>query len=84
MNGGPQYQFNEAISFQIPCNDHVEIDKFWDILVSDGGKESQCGWCKDKYGVSWQVISPKMGTFLGGENKEGAQRVLKWKKKKLI
>jgi predicted 3-demethylubiquinone-9 3-methyltransferase (glyoxalase superfamily) len=56
LNGGPQFKFNEAVSFVIPCKDQEEIDFYWDKLTSDGGAESMCGWCKDKFGVSWQVI----------------------------
>lgn len=74
LNGGPQFPHTEAISFQIPCSSQEEIDKYWAILTSDGGQESQCGWCKDKFGVSWQVISPEMNDYLGGSDPEGAQR----------
>jgi predicted 3-demethylubiquinone-9 3-methyltransferase (glyoxalase superfamily) len=55
INGGPQFTFSEAISFQIGCADQAEVDYFWDRLV-EGGEESQCGWLKDKFGLSWQVI----------------------------
>jgi predicted 3-demethylubiquinone-9 3-methyltransferase (glyoxalase superfamily) len=74
LNGGPQFPHSEAISFQIPCKDQKEIDKYWNLLVADGGKESQCGWLKDKFGVSWQVTSPEMMNYLGGSDPEGAQR----------
>lgn len=74
LNGGPQFPHSEAISFQIPCNDQKEIDKYWNLLVADGGKESQCGWLKDKFGVSWQVTCPEMMNYLGGSDPEGAQR----------
>jgi predicted 3-demethylubiquinone-9 3-methyltransferase (glyoxalase superfamily) len=74
LNGGPQFPHSEAISFQIPCADQSEIDKYWQVLTSDGGEESQCGWLKDKFGVSWQVISSEMGKYLGGPDAEGAQR----------
>ncbi|CAN2212544.1 PhnB-like [Candidatus Nanopelagicaceae bacterium] len=74
LNGGPQFPHSEAISFQIPCKDQVEIDKYWAILTSDGGQESQCGWLKDKFGISWQVVSPEMGKYLGGSDSAGAQR----------
>ncbi len=77
LNGGPQFPHSEAISFQIPCADQEEINKFWDLLIADGGAESQCGWLKDKFGVSWQVISPEMGKYLGGPDQEGAQRATK-------
>lgn len=74
LNGGPQFPHSEAISFQIPCKDQEEIDKYWEILTRDGGQESQCGWLKDKFGVSWQVISPEMMNYLGGSDLEGAKR----------
>jgi predicted 3-demethylubiquinone-9 3-methyltransferase (glyoxalase superfamily) len=74
LNGGPQFPHSEAISFQIPCANQAEIDKYWNLLLADGGVESQCGWLKDKFGVSWQVTSPIMNTYLGGPDPEGAQR----------
>ena len=77
LNGGPQFPHSEAISFQIPCADQNEIDKYWDVLTKDGGSEGQCGWLKDKFGISWQVTSPVMMQFLGGSDAEGAQRATK-------
>jgi predicted 3-demethylubiquinone-9 3-methyltransferase (glyoxalase superfamily) len=77
LNGGPQFPHSEAISFQIPCADQNEIDKYWDLLIKDGGNEGQCGWLKDKFGISWQVTSPEMGKYLGGSDAEGAQRATK-------
>jgi predicted 3-demethylubiquinone-9 3-methyltransferase (glyoxalase superfamily) len=77
LNGGPQFPHSEAISFQIPCKDQEEIDKYWVLLTKDGGEESQCGWCKDKFGISWQVTSPEMMKYLGGPDSEGAQRATK-------
>ena len=74
LNGGPQFPHTEAISFQIPCADQNEIDKYWNLLLADGGEESQCGWLKDKFGVSWQVTSPQMMQWLGGSDPNGAQR----------
>ena len=74
LNGGPQFAHSEAISFQIPCADQNEIDKYWQILTADGGQESQCGWLKDKFGISWQVTSPEMMKYLGGSDPEGSQR----------
>ena len=74
LNGGPQFPHSEAISFQIPCVDQAEIDKYWELLTEDGGKESQCGWLKDKFGISWQVTSPEMMKYLGGNDPAGAQR----------
>ncbi|MFM1937708.1 MAG: hypothetical protein RLZZ320_566 [Actinomycetota bacterium] len=74
LNGGPQFPHSEAISFQIPCSNQDEIDKYWDLLTKDGGQESQCGWLKDKFGISWQVTSPEMLKYLNGNDTEGAAR----------
>jgi predicted 3-demethylubiquinone-9 3-methyltransferase (glyoxalase superfamily) len=74
LNGGPQFPHTEAISFQIPCADQNEIDKYWNLLTADGGQEGQCGWLKDKFGISWQVISSVMGSYLGGPDEAGRQR----------
>ena len=88
LNGGPQFPHSEAISFQIPCVDQSEIDNYWELLTADGGQESQCGWLKDKFGISWQVTSPEMMKYLGGPDAEGAQRatqaMLKMKKIDLL
>ena len=56
INGGPQFQFSEAVSFMVLCKDQNEVDYFWNTFVDDGGAENRCGWCKDKFGVSWQVV----------------------------
>jgi len=56
LNGGPMFKFTEAISFQVMCDSQEEVDDFWEKLTSDGGQESHCGWLKDKFGVSWQII----------------------------
>lgn len=77
LNGGPQFPHSEAVSFQIPCKDQSEIDHYWQLLTQDGGKESQCGWLKDKFGVSWQITSPKMMEFLSGGDAEGSARATK-------
>lgn len=73
LNGGPAFTFNEAISFCLPCQDQAEIDHYWELLTRDGGQESRCGWLKDKFGVSWQVISPQMERYIGGAHPEGAK-----------
>jgi predicted 3-demethylubiquinone-9 3-methyltransferase (glyoxalase superfamily) len=74
LNGGPQFTFSEAVSLQIPCKNQEEIDKYWTLLTADGGQESQCGWLKDKFGFSWQIISAEMNQYLGGSDPEGAKR----------
>ena len=60
LNGGPQFPFTEAVSFLVHCEDQKEVDYFWTKLTSDGGTESQCGWLKDKYGLSWQITPNRM------------------------
>ena len=74
LNGGPQFPHSEAVSFQIPCSNQDEIDRYWNLLTTDGGQESQCGWLKDKFGISWQVTSPEMMKYLGGPDPEGSKR----------
>jgi predicted 3-demethylubiquinone-9 3-methyltransferase (glyoxalase superfamily) len=60
INGGPHFQFTEAVSFTINCKDQDEVDYYWNRLIADGGQESQCGWCKDKFGLSWQVVPQQL------------------------
>jgi len=64
LNGGPQFKFDESISFQITVGDQAELDHYWDGLLSGGGQESQCGWLKDRFGVSWQVVPARMGEWM--------------------
>lgn len=73
LDGGPTFKFNEAVSFTIDCEDQEEVDYFWSKL-SHVPEAEQCGWCKDQFGVSWQVIPRQLGEFLGGEDREGANR----------
>jgi len=56
LNGGPQFSFTEAISFFVVCETQAEVDRYWDMLTSNGGEESQCGWLKDRFGLSWQIV----------------------------
>jgi predicted 3-demethylubiquinone-9 3-methyltransferase (glyoxalase superfamily) len=76
LNGGPQFKFNEAISFFVNCETQQEVDYFWSKLL-EGGQESQCGWLKDKYGVSWQIIPAALMKLLGDPEPAKAQRVMK-------
>ena len=76
LNGGPSFKFTEAISFSIPCQDQAEIDHYWELLTQDGGEPGQCGWLKDKFGLSWQVTSTHMGQYIGGPDPDGAKRAL--------
>ena len=77
LNGGPDFQFNEAVSFSIDCQDQAEVDRYWDALVEGGGEHSVCGWLKDRYGVSWQVIPRQLPELLDGPDRAGAARVMK-------
>ncbi len=75
LNGGPDFTFNEAISFQVECETQEEVDAFWSKL-SEGGEEGPCGWLKDKYGVSWQVIPTALPRLLADPDREKSQRVM--------
>lgn len=70
----PPHQFNESVSFVIPCDDQKEIDYYWNKLTAEGGKENKCGWCIDKFGVSWQVVPVLLGELMSTPGK--AQRVV--------
>jgi predicted 3-demethylubiquinone-9 3-methyltransferase (glyoxalase superfamily) len=74
LNGGPEFSFNEAVSFVIDCQDQAEVDYYWDALVEGGGSPSMCGWLKDRFGVSWQVVPQRLYELLGGSDPAGAQR----------
>ena len=75
MTAGPMFKFNEAISFVINCNDQDEVDYYWNALTANGGQEGQCGWLKDKYGLSWQIVPTKMGELMAGGDREKIDRV---------
>lgn len=75
LNGGPAFRFTEAISFQIDCADQAEVDEYWNRLT-DGGEESQCGWLKDRFGVSWQIVPSDLEKYIGGPDTAGAQRAV--------
>ncbi|HTI29997.1 MAG TPA: VOC family protein [Methylomirabilota bacterium] len=77
LNGGPDFQFNEAISFSIDCEDQAEVDRLWEKLVEGGGEHSVCGWLKDRYGVSWQVIPRRLPELVNGPDRQGAARAMK-------
>jgi len=76
LNGGPQYKFTEAISFLVNCKTQKEVDELWEKLTADGGEEGPCGWLKDKFGVSWQIIPTALGEMLSDPNPSKAQRVM--------
>jgi predicted 3-demethylubiquinone-9 3-methyltransferase (glyoxalase superfamily) len=76
LNGGPDFKFNEAVSFLVNCESQEEVDDLWERL-SEGGEEGPCGWLKDKYGVSWQITPTVLGKLLQDEDSEKANRVMK-------
>jgi predicted 3-demethylubiquinone-9 3-methyltransferase (glyoxalase superfamily) len=75
LNGGPHFKFNEAVSFVIDCQDQGEADYYWEKLL-EGGQPSQCGWLKDRFGLSWQVVPVQLHDYIGGPDPEGAQRAM--------
>ncbi len=76
LNGGPEYTFSEAISFQVSCRDQEEVDAYWSKL-SEGGEEGPCGWLKDRFGVSWQIVPTALVELLGSPDAETSQRVMR-------
>jgi predicted 3-demethylubiquinone-9 3-methyltransferase (glyoxalase superfamily) len=76
LNGGPEFKFNEAVSFQVNCESQQEVDEFWDALC-EGGEPGPCGWLKDKYGVSWQIIPTALTELVNDPNPEKSQRAMK-------
>jgi predicted 3-demethylubiquinone-9 3-methyltransferase (glyoxalase superfamily) len=77
LNGGPQFKFNEAISFQVPCETQEEIDYYWEKLSAGGDEKSQqCGWLKDRFGVSWQIFPKILGELVGDPKSEKSQRAM--------
>jgi predicted 3-demethylubiquinone-9 3-methyltransferase (glyoxalase superfamily) len=78
MNGGPQFRFNEAVSFQVMCETQEEIDYYWDRLSQGGDEAAQaCGWLKDRYGVSWQVVPRELGHLMGDPTSAASERAMK-------
>ncbi|MEW2530813.1 VOC family protein [Streptomyces sp. NPDC047071] len=76
LNGGPEFTFDEAVSFVINCADQAEVDHYWSRLTADGGAESQCGWLKDKYGLSWQVVPAALEELMTDPDAGRAQRAM--------
>ena len=74
LNGGPEFPFTEAASIQIDCADQAEVDRLWAAFTADGGAESQCGWCKDRFGLSWQIVPKAMFALLGDPDPGRARR----------
>ncbi len=76
LNGGPMFKFTEAVSFSVSCEDQAEVDRYWDALTADGGQESQCGWLKDRYGFSWQIVPKALPELLGDPDRAKADRAM--------
>ncbi|MBD8080755.1 VOC family protein [Cellulosimicrobium arenosum] len=76
VNGGPQFPFTEAVSFVVECESQDEVDRYWSTLASDGGQESQCGWLKDRFGLSWQVVPVEFLDMIQDPDGEKVQRVV--------
>jgi len=76
LNGGPTFHFTEAVSFMVDCEDQAEVDHYWDALIADGGAPSACGWLKDKYGLSWQIVPKRLVALLSDPDKAKASRVM--------
>jgi predicted 3-demethylubiquinone-9 3-methyltransferase (glyoxalase superfamily) len=76
INGGPEFKFSEAISFSIDCADQAEVDRYWDALTADGGEPGPCGWLKDRFGLSWQVVPRRLNELLAGDDPAAAQRAM--------
>jgi predicted 3-demethylubiquinone-9 3-methyltransferase (glyoxalase superfamily) len=76
LNGGPDFKFNEAFSLFVNCENQEEVDEYWNKLVGDGGEEGQCGWLKDKYGLSWQIVPKQLGELMGDSDPVKAKNVM--------
>lgn len=74
INGGPAFTFSEAVSFMVECQDQTEVDRYWDALLEGGGEESQCGWLKDRYGLSWQVVPVELVDLIDDPDPARAER----------
>ncbi len=77
LNGGPRYKFNEAISMSVDCKDQAEVDRYWNALTRDGGQPVQCGWLKDKYGLSWQIVPRRLIELLNDSAAARSARVMR-------
>jgi len=76
LNGGPDFTFNEAVSFVIECDDQAEVDRLWDALTADGGEPGPCGWLKDRFGLSWQITPRRLEELLNDPDPERARRAM--------
>ena len=76
LNGGPAFKFSEAVSFIVDCLDQAEVDRYWAALTADGGEPGPCGWLKDQFGLSWQIVPRQLNEFLQSDDRDGARRVM--------
>lgn len=76
LNGGPMFQFNESVSLFVNCRDQEEVDRLWNAFLDNGGTSSQCGWLKDKFGLSWQIIPERLGQLLHSDDKAASTRAM--------
>ncbi len=76
INGGPQFRFSEAVSFSVNCADQAEVDRYWEALLADGGEESMCGWLKDRFGLSWQIVPLELNRLVDDPDPERARRAM--------
>jgi predicted 3-demethylubiquinone-9 3-methyltransferase (glyoxalase superfamily) len=76
LNGGPNFKFNESVSFQVYTDSQEETDRYWNAIVSNGGQESRCGWCKDRFGLSWQIVPRALMNAMADPDKAAAKRAM--------
>src|SRR6185503_3526990 len=76
LNGGPQFRFNESVSFVIECDDQAEVDRLWDAFTADGGEPGPCGWLKDRFGLSWQIVPRELNELTSDPDPERARRAM--------
>ncbi|MBR0693886.1 VOC family protein [Bradyrhizobium lablabi] len=76
LNGGMKVEYTHAVSFKIDCADQAEVDRLWDALLANGGKADRCGWLRDRFGVSWQIVPTALGKYIGGSDRAGAARAM--------
>jgi predicted 3-demethylubiquinone-9 3-methyltransferase (glyoxalase superfamily) len=74
LNGGPYYRFTEAVSFSVSCRDQEEVDRYWEALTAGGGEPGRCGWLKDRFGLSWQIVPEALPELIGGPDPEKSRR----------
>jgi predicted 3-demethylubiquinone-9 3-methyltransferase (glyoxalase superfamily) len=77
LNGGMRVDYTHAVSFKIDCADQAEVDRLWDALTADGGQAERCGWLRDRFGVTWQIVPRDLPKYIGGPNREGAARAMR-------